>query len=343
MKNILRVVFVLIGTIIGAGFVSGKEIYVFFFKYGFNGIIGIIISSIMFFYIIWKILDTCERYEINTYEDLKINSLIKHIMTIFLLTTFYIMIAGFAAFLFQEFNIPYFIGSIIISFICYLTFLKGVDGIIKANTILMPILIVVLIHIFLQNVDNGVVKDALLENKINNVPSIELYNSIKWLISCFQYVGYNSIIIVPILINIKNKEKNIKSQNIIIATIFAIIYFIIIIGIYLLLYKCTENEVLLEIPIMGVISKKGKIYKHILQIIIGIAIYTSAISTGYGFTQNVATNTQKYKNIIITICILSIFISNIGFSYLVELLYPLFGILGLIQMKFIIGLSKRQT
>ena len=61
MKKILKTVFVLIGTIIGAGFASGKEIYLFFFQYGFNGLIGIIISSIIFSYIIWKILKICEK------------------------------------------------------------------------------------------------------------------------------------------------------------------------------------------------------------------------------------------------------------------------------------------
>lgn len=31
MKNVLKVVFVIIGTLIGAGFASGQEVYLFFF------------------------------------------------------------------------------------------------------------------------------------------------------------------------------------------------------------------------------------------------------------------------------------------------------------------------
>ena len=34
MKNIIKIVFVIIGTLVGAGFASGKEIYSFFFIYG---------------------------------------------------------------------------------------------------------------------------------------------------------------------------------------------------------------------------------------------------------------------------------------------------------------------
>ena len=47
MKNILKTVCVIIGTIIGAGFASGQEVYIFFFSHGIKGLIGIIISSVI--------------------------------------------------------------------------------------------------------------------------------------------------------------------------------------------------------------------------------------------------------------------------------------------------------
>ena len=34
MKNIVKIVFVIIATLVGAGFASGKEIFSFFFSYG---------------------------------------------------------------------------------------------------------------------------------------------------------------------------------------------------------------------------------------------------------------------------------------------------------------------
>ena len=56
MKNILKIVFVIIGTLIGAGFASGKEIYTFFYSYGEKGIFGIIISSLLIGIIIYNSL-----------------------------------------------------------------------------------------------------------------------------------------------------------------------------------------------------------------------------------------------------------------------------------------------
>ena len=53
--NILKVIFVIIGTLIGAGFASGQEMYLFFYSYGIEGLIGILISSILMGIVIYKV------------------------------------------------------------------------------------------------------------------------------------------------------------------------------------------------------------------------------------------------------------------------------------------------
>ena len=54
MKNSLKVVFVIIGTLIGAGFASGKEVYIFFNKYGSLGLLGVVLSGIFISIVIYK-------------------------------------------------------------------------------------------------------------------------------------------------------------------------------------------------------------------------------------------------------------------------------------------------
>ena len=56
MKNVIKVIMVIIGTLIGAGFASGREIYLFFLKYGKLGQIGIIVSGIFTSLIIYLVL-----------------------------------------------------------------------------------------------------------------------------------------------------------------------------------------------------------------------------------------------------------------------------------------------
>ena len=69
MKNILKIVFVIIGTLIGAGFASGQEIYIFFFSHGMKGLLGIVISSSLMGIVIYQSLKIIKTEEINTYKE----------------------------------------------------------------------------------------------------------------------------------------------------------------------------------------------------------------------------------------------------------------------------------
>lgn len=70
------------------------------------------------------------------------------------------------------------------------------------------------------------------------------------------------------------------------------------------------------------------------------AIFTSAISAGYSFLQNSTKNRKQYKRLASFICITSLLTIKIGFAQLVDFLYPVFGILSLLQLFFIF---KKQT
>lgn len=92
----------------------GKEIYLFFGIYGINGIIGIVISQIIIGIIVYKTLKISRENNIENYADFskhinkeyKINEITKKIINIFLLLSFYVMIAGFSAYFSQELGIP---------------------------------------------------------------------------------------------------------------------------------------------------------------------------------------------------------------------------------------------
>ena len=88
MKDICKVSFVIIGTIIGAGFASGQEISAFFNIYGVKGILGIIISNILTGIIIFKVFKIVQKKQIHNYNEFlevissnkKINKIIKTIV-----------------------------------------------------------------------------------------------------------------------------------------------------------------------------------------------------------------------------------------------------------------------
>ena len=79
----MKAVCVIIGTIIGAGFASGKEIEVFFANFGKNGIYGIGLASIFTVVIIYCVLIKIRGTNIENYNsylnEMKINNKVKEI------------------------------------------------------------------------------------------------------------------------------------------------------------------------------------------------------------------------------------------------------------------------
>ena len=207
MLDILKVTFVIVGTIIGAGFSSGQEILTFFNKYGEYGIIGLIISSILIGIIIYKTLKISLEKNVSTYEKfierimpnkLKNNKIllftINNIINIFLLISFNVMVAGFSTFFLQEFSIPKIIGSIAIAILAYVIFINGINGVVKINAYLIPTILILIIFLGLK--------------KINIVEFVKTNETMYWIVSSILYASYNSICLIPILLSLKKYIKN---------------------------------------------------------------------------------------------------------------------------------------
>ena len=337
MKNVFKIVFVIIGTLIGAGFASGQEIYVFFFSYGIKGFIGIIISSVVMGVLIYKTLGIINKYNINSYKDLldiliknkkenkyfNFKNIINLIINIFILVTFFIMIAGFGAYFEQQFGINSLVGSSILAILNFVIFLTSVKGVIKANELLVPMLIVFLVIIgFINIIDINIVK---LGNYIIRT------NQLNYILSAIIYASYNSILLIPVLITLK-KYINTKKQILFISLISTIIVILLATIIFLILIRVDVDITKLEMPAVYVVSNIFKFLEIIYGFIILGSIFTTSISLGASFLQNLSKNKRSYTQIAAIMCITSILTSQIGFSNLINLLYPIFGYLGLIQI-----------
>lgn len=337
MKNVIKVVWVLIGTIIGAGFASGQEINLFFYSYGFNGIFGIILMSILTGVMTYKVLKVSMKNDIKNYKEFlhyilerqnnfmnskKILYIQNAIVNIFLYVSFLIMIAGFASFLNQEYDINQLVGSIIIVVLFFIICIKKQNGLIKLNEILIPLLIggiVFLGFINLRNIDN-ILFDILIQN-----------NNSLWSIGAVVYFSYNFIILIPILISLAGyvrNENEIKHASIITGVIIAVLAIII----YFLLSNINIDVTLLDVPIMYSIKNISPIFANIYSIIIVFSILTSCVSAGHSFLENVCKNEISYQHVVLFMCITGTIISHFGFSNLVGLLYPTFGVIGILQI-----------
>lgn len=192
---------------------------------------------------------------------------------------------------------------------------------------MVPILIIFLIIIGLINF-----KDIDFLNLENHIVRT---NSTSYILSAILYCSYNSILLIPVLITLKDYLKD-KKQIFLIFLISTVIVIMLSFIVFLLLTKVDVDISKLEMPVVYVVSNMLNIFRLIYGFIILGSIFTTSISLGASFLQNVSKNQKSYTQIACIMCITALLVSKIGFSNLINLLYPVFGYLGLIQIWRII-------
>lgn len=318
----------------------GKEIYIFFSKYGLYGIIGILLSGTILGILTSKVLKIIgKEQEVNTYNEFlfyifnnknsKLVVILNYIINTFLLITFYIMVSGFTAYFKQEYNIPNYMTGIILAILCYVALNNNIDEVVKISAILVPVIILFIISFGLFDISNGI-NQVLEMNFIAN-------NFIRGMWNSIIYSSYNSIILIPVLVTLKKyvNKKNFYSIGVI--TSFVVI--VLSLFIYIILLKSNIDIIEFDLPIIYIVKQYGSVFKYLYGVVIVISIFTSIISAGYSFLKNSIKNKKRYSKLLKVMCISSIFITNIGFSNLVNTLYPIFGILGIVQIYYILKIK----
>lgn len=331
MKEIFTIVLVIIGALVGAGFASGQEIYAFFYSYGTVGIFGLVLTCILIAITIYKSLKIIYINEINNYDQFlnvfiknhKIAKIIDIVINVLLLVSFYVMIAGFGAYFEQEIGINKIIGSAVLAVMSAIVFFTSVKGVLKVSGYIVPILIISILII-------GGINLVTLNGEIE-IPVIKK----GWLLSSISYCSFNMILLIPTLISLR-KQITKKSYIKYIAIISGILMITMSIMVYMLLTKSDVNISTLEMPIVYIVRTFFAKFKPVYAFIILASIFTTAISIGIGFLQNMSKSSKSYPQLVLFMCITSLIISNFGFSKLVNFVYPIFGYLGIFQIIFII-------
>ena len=343
-------IFSIIGTLIGAGFASGQEMYLFFYRFGINGILGLILCSTLISIVIYKTFLIIHTRKIDTYEGFlqeifhskKLSNISNIIVNAFLLITFYIMISGFGAYFKQQFEIPAIIGAIVLASISFVVLIKDIEGVKRVNSIIVPILIVVILIIgflSLKNLYNrsGEIWQINLFDRSGEIWRVNLENkySFNWILQAIVYCCYNMILVIPVLVNLGKYIKS-KKQIAFVSVLSGVIILVLAMSIFLVLTSVETDYSKIQMPAVYAIDNNFPHFSGVYGIVILLSIFSTAISIGISFLKNITKNKKSYPQFVAIMCISGVLISNFGFSNLVKLLFPVFGYLGIVQICYIL-------
>lgn len=325
-RKSLKIAFIYIGTVIGAGFASGREIIDFFGVYGAKGIVGMIISSFLFMIIGSFFLSKIYENKISGYEELigrifggKLSYIIDTIIIFSLFIGFCIMVSGSGALFNQKFGLSINVGIYLMVILSFITFLFSLEGFSFVNFILVPLLVLGIIFIG----GNIILNEDLI---FSNLEGAVYTNKGNFILSSILYFSFNSLLLIVVLSSllpiIPNKKTAIKG-GVLGGAVLGILGFFILVPL-LIFYT---QVYALDIPMLKVAGYKGEIYNEIFSIILWFAMFTTAIANGFGFIERFS---KGKNNIIVSLvfCLISIPLARLGFSNLVATIYPIFGYFG---------------
>lgn len=333
-RNWLKVASIYVGTVIGAGFASGREIIQFFGVYGLKGIIGISISGILFSLIGGLLLLKVYNNKVIGFDDLvnrifgkRLKKVLDLIMIFSLYTGFSVMVAGSGAIFREELGFSFNYGMMVMVTLSYIVFLFDLEGLSFVNSILVPLLILGIIFTGLYlSIGGGLSLSAIGE--------LNPASKTNFLVSSLLYVGSNSLIIIIVfssLLPIINSKKTAISGGL----VGGLILYILGLSILLTMFMYYGEVIYTDVPMLKIASYISDGYRKFYAIILWCAIFTTAIANGSGFINRFANS--KYKMLIgVLFCISSLPLAKMGFSRLVGLIYPIFGFIGFIILVFIL-------
>lgn len=320
-------IFLIFGIMIGAGYASGRELWQFF---GHESGLAILLFTCLFTVSVAVIMKISYQSQSSNYytvlEKLTGNKAAKFydiLIFFYLISTTIIMIAGSGA-TFEAFRLSKWAGILFIIFFIIVTFIKGINGVLTINVVILPLLVTGLLIILIKYTI-----DQQLFLKV------DLHEQSNWF-AAFPFTALNILSVLAVLGAIGNKIKS--NSEIAIASIGSGL----IIGIISYLYnnsliQISEIIILYEIPLFAILKNYPDYTYLVMTILLWFAIFTTAISGMLGIVTRLRRFFQyPLWKIVLLILIPMVPLTQIGFSTLISFLYPIYGMVNLYLLGAII-------
>jgi len=260
---------------------------------------------------------------------------VKFIISAFMLCSLSVMFAAGGAILLEKFGLNISVGSLLIGAVTYVVLIYGISGVIRANVVMAPLLIV------------GMLFFALYILYFKGAPAFAV--SFGWAKPIFDnwcskaiiYASYNSITLAVVLTSLYkliNKKSTAVCASVVSGGILCAVMSFLLTVEFLFYHEIKT----FEIPFLYIAAKSGNIVESIYITVMFLAILTASCANGHGAVK-IIFNEKKFPTPLaaLAVCTAAYALSLFGFSALVSKAYTTFGYFGLFisAMVFIDGVK----
>ncbi len=338
----LTLCFTFIGGFLGAGYISGQELYQFFGAFGTIGILGLIIAISLLAIcnlMIVKIVRHNKNAQIDRtvvgFDNKPLLFSVGVLETVIFFGTFVVMAAGFGALVkrLSGSDVSYYAGSFVFCLIIAFLAIKGISGLVKVFSLAVPILVVITVFV-------GVCALVLHgENGFDFTPS-DKFNPLipNWVAGAVTFASYNLFCSIGVLCPVGLRAKSGKSA--VIGTVLGSIFLVLVAAsvlVSLSVYPAAKSE---DLPMMAVAYSVSPTLSYVYAFLLFLAMAGASLASIIPIVSYLAehsTACEKHGAVtIFVISFLAFLLSCVGFADLVGTLFSSFGYVSLLGILGIV-------
>jgi uncharacterized membrane protein YkvI len=320
-------------VIIGAGFASGQELLKFFAEFGYRGVFGLVIAGALFAVVGWAVLDICRVHRFSGYRELmrcicgdKIGLLIEITAALFMYVLFTTMLAGVGATFHQVFNINFTLGVCVAAAFTFAALLFDLEGLVAVNARIAPFLVA-----------GGLMIGSLTLWRTQLTQPVYASGGTRdWLAAALVYASYNIITAVSVLTALSSLTKTKKSAmlgGVLGGGVMTLLGLCMVFPLYV--YYTKINQI--EIPLLYVTKEFGLFMEYFYFVLLLCAIFSTAISSAFALSRWLNDRAgAPLTPIRVILVIAGCLTAHIGFSQFVGRVYPIFSLVGFLQIILIL-------
>ena len=332
---IIQIAMIFIGSIVGAGVCSGRELNQFFATYGIAGFFGLILCGLLYIVFSKMIILITARFKVCSYNEFVdlvcpkfVARFINVILTLFLLSSTSIILAGSGSIISQYFHVSKWIGVGVMIGCSSIFLLRNTEGLFEVNSIVVPALFITMTAIFFSYISQN--PSSFSYAYVLLMPR----QKTNLIVSTLVYVSFNILTIIGVVVPLTHEIR--KSKEIIKGIVVGS-SILTIISIYITFLMLTNpfHASLYEVPLLGLAMEMNKVLQFGMLGIMWLEMFSSQVSNVYSLSYFMRNKFKvPYNKGIFLAVIIATPFSMVGFAKLVEFLYPLYGELSLVFLFY---------
>ena len=326
-----------VGTVVGAGFASGQEIWTFFVRFGWAGFFGLALSGALFALAGLRALalGACFGPRATQFQALAAIAgswapLLDLVLLVFLIVLSGVMLAGAGA-MAGQYSGPAWVGILLTASLALLVIRADVPGLTAANEVVVPILVLATISLALASLG------APGTSRPGTYPP-----SWGWPLAALLYASYNTALALPVLSAMGAAEVDAAVRRA--GALWGAFGLFFVGGLVAAsLLRQPDLAARSEVPMAAIAGRIAKPFAWLYGAVLWAELFTTLVADSYGAAVRLGQLFGGSRTLWAGITmILGMLLSRLGFARLVRTAYPAFGLVSLVILAGLIAPGPRR-